>query len=261
MGAGPLRLLDAGVVARLEAAGHDVDVDLVETTANEWLAEIGAAFDLAKQIATLVRKAIAAGSFPLVLSGNCGPAAWGCAAGVGNLSQVFWFDAHGDFNTPDTTLGGFLDGMALATLTGRCWRALTATIDGFGPIREEAVTLIGARDLDPGEALALAQSPVRRLGLSAGTAAVVEGVRPRGLCYVHLDLDVLDSTQGRANSYAAAGGPTLALVQAAVAVIRDRAGIAAASVTALDPAEDPAGRAVASALALCISLASGQTST
>src|SRR3954467_8178859 len=177
MGAGPLRLLDAGLRARLEAEGHTVDVSTVEISPGLWPGEIAAAFDLARRVAALVRSAIGAGAFPLVLSGNCAPAALGCLGGAGNVSRVLWFDAHGDFNTPDTTIGGFLDGMALAIVTGRCWRELAAGIDGFSPLAEGAVTLIGARDLDPLEAEALAGSGVQRLSVAemrSSRAAAIE---------------------------------------------------------------------------------------
>ena len=68
--------------------------------------------------------------------------------------HVLWFDAHGDFNTPETTTSGFLDGMALAAVTGRCWTGLTRAIPGFTPVPESNVTAIGVRDLDEGEAMA-----------------------------------------------------------------------------------------------------------
>ena len=35
---------------------------------------------------------------------------------------VVWFDAHGDFNTPESTIDGYFDGMPLAILTGGAWR-------------------------------------------------------------------------------------------------------------------------------------------
>jgi hypothetical protein len=54
---------------------------------------------------------------------------------VGALSGVtpgarslFWFDAHGEANTPDTIASGFLDGMGLTTALGWCWRSLAASI-------------------------------------------------------------------------------------------------------------------------------------
>src|SRR6187551_1889687 len=161
MGAGPERLIEAGLDTRLAAAGHQVHVQTIEAPADAWRAEIRTTFDLAGAVSRAVSEAIAAGRFPLVLSGNCGPAALGSVAGLGNASAVFWFDAHGDFNTPDTTVGGFLDGMAMATLTGRCWPALAAAIPGFAPVPESSVILLGARDLDPLEAAALDASAVR----------------------------------------------------------------------------------------------------
>ena len=146
-----------------------------------------------------------------MLSGNCGPAALGCVAGLRNASAVYWFDAHGDFNTPDTTVGGFLDGMAMATMTGRCWPALAAAIPGFAPLAESCVTLLGARDLDPLEAAALEASDVRlvppadlRTGLRIGD----RGLRApaAGPAYLHLDLDVMDPSEGRVNMLRRAGG-------------------------------------------------------
>jgi arginase len=256
MGAGPLRLLEAGVVGRIEAAGHDVQVTIVETTPGRWPGEIAAAFDLAGQVAALVREAIDVGAFPLVLSGNCGPAAIGCVCGIRDVSHIFWFDAHGDFNTPETTLGGFLDGMALATLTGRCWSQLAAGIAGFRPISESAVTLIGARDLDPLEAAALAASGIQHLRTAdvPGRLSALAHEDSPGVSYVHLDLDVLDPSTALINCYSVAGGLTIPDVRETLARIRRRTRVAAASVTALDPARDPSDHAVASAIELCVAL-------
>jgi arginase len=258
MGAGPLRLLDAGVVGRMEEAGHDVHVTVVETTPGRWPGEIAAAFDLAGQVAALVREAMGAGAFPLVLSGNCGPAAIGCVCGIREVSHIFWFDAHGDFNTPETTIGGFLDGMALATLTGRCWSQLAAGLAGFRPISENAVTLIGARDLDPLEANALAASGIRHLRASdvQGQLSARSHADGPGAAYVHLDLDVLDPSAGLINSYSVAGGLTVSEVRETLAQIRRQTHVAAASVTALDPARDSSDRAMASAIELCVALVS-----
>src|SRR6478735_11713834 len=106
-----------------------------------------------------VHAARTARRFPVVLSGNC-LAAVGVIAGLGEGTGVIWIDAHGDFNTPQTTTRGFLDGMTLATATGKCWVELANGIEGFMPVPEDAVVLIGARDLDPGEKAALARSSI-----------------------------------------------------------------------------------------------------
>jgi arginase len=245
MGAGPLRLLDAGLPARLERAGHRVTHAVIEPP-GRWRAEIRTAFELAGAIAARVRESCAAGRFPLVLAGNCN-AAVGVVAGLGAGAAVLWCDAHGDFNTPETTTGGFLDGMALATLTGRCWTELARRVPGFAPVPERDVWLVGARDLDPLERAALERSAIRRVApelidaaLAIEAASALGAGRP---LYLHLDLDVLDARDGRANGYAQPGGASAAALVAFCTGLRSHARPAALTLSAYDPAEDVDGRA------------------
>ena len=257
MGAGPLRLLDAGLATRLEADGHHVSVTTIEASPDRWRAEIATAFDLAAQVSLAVRSAIAARAFPLVLSGNCGPAALGCIAALKRPLRIFWFDAHGDFNTPETSIGGFLDGMAIATVTGRCWTQLAAAVPGFAPVREDTVMLIGARDLDPLERQALESSSITLVGpeaLRSELPARLAEARPEGTTYLHLDLDVLDPSDAQVNSYAAPGGLRLADVDWALSAIGRKARFSAASLTALDPECDDRGRGVHAAVALAATI-------
>lgn len=265
MGAGPEHLLRAGLPARLILAGHPAHVRLLEAPADSWRAEIRTAFDLARAVASAVRDTLAKGAFPLVLSGNCGPAALGCVAGLGQPAAIFWFDAHGDFNTPETTVGGFLDGMALATVTGRCWTQLSAAIPHFRPVPDESVALIGMRDLDPLEAAALAASDVRQVrgsNLTRELPLALELIAPKGSgAYLHVDLDVLDPSEGRANHYAAPGGLKRADVAWAIGAIAAALPLRVASVTALDPSSDRTGRACEAALELALDLARAADST
>lgn len=258
LGAGPLRLLDAGLERRLTAAGHEVRVQVAEPPADAWPAEIGTAFALARAVSVLVREAAAGGAFPLVLSGNCGPAAHGAVAGLGRAPAVVWFDAHGDFNTPETTVGGFLDGMSLATLTGRCWAELARSIPGFRPVPDTAVALVGARDLDPLEAVALEASGIQRAGVGGireRLPAVLNLLRDRWpVAYLHLDLDVLDPSEGRVNPYAAPDGLKRVEVEWAIAAIAGALRLGAASVTAYDPASDGDGRVRQTAVSLAVAL-------
>jgi arginase len=238
-------------VERLAAADRAARVSILETSSTLWPTEIGVAFDLARQIATRVRGTLSQGGFPIILSGNCLPAAIGACSGANDVSRVIWFDAHGDFNTPDTTISGFLDGMALAALTGHCWGALTATIDGFSIAPEATVTLIGARDLDPLEANALAASQITRLSahdLGAGSSLLTG----TGSAYLHIDLDVLDPSEGPMNGYAAPGGMTRLQLHEAM---RRCGPVRVASVTAFDPAVDPSGSSLETALNVCVDLA------
>ena len=253
MGAGPA-LLSHALEPHLRESGHPVHHVTIEAPPDSWRAEIGTAFDLARGIAAAVTEARDGGAFPLVLSGNCGPAAIGCVAATEVDPAVFWFDAHGDFNTPDTTIGGFLDGMALATITGRCWPQLVRGVRGFRPVRQDSVVLIGARDLDPLEAGSLDVSRIRRVA--------VESLRPElgaevGIvsqtcvgAYLHLDLDVLDPSEGRMNRYAAPNGLSRDDVAWAIREIARSFHIFGASLTAFDPGFEPDGPALESAVAL-----------
>ena len=130
MGAGPEHLCAAGLEKHLAAQGHQVDSEVIEPASRDWRAEVQTSFELMRAVAKHVRAARTARRFPVVLSGNC-LAAVGVIAGLGPGTGVIWIDAHGDFNTPQTTTSGFLDGMTLATATGQCWGELAHSIEGF----------------------------------------------------------------------------------------------------------------------------------
>ncbi|MGK2963375.1 MAG: arginase family protein [Gemmatimonadaceae bacterium] len=251
MGAGPQRLLEWGLAERLESNGHTVRVKRIEPEGTD-TSEAGISFDLQRALSKAVKAACSEWSFPLVLSGNC-MSALGVTAGLraaGRPSAVCWLDAHADFNTPDTTESGFLDGMAVATLTGRSWKSLAASIPGFVPTPEWQVVLIGARDLDVAEAAALDESGVRRTTWKE-TDTLFDAISSdtRSL-YLHIDLDVLDPAVGKANSYATPGGMTVEDVLGLLESARRRFDIVAASMTAYDPIVDPGGRIARAAIDL-----------
>lgn len=263
MGAGPEALIEAGLQVRLEQHGHRVRQTVIEPPIGSWRAEIRTTFELAITLAGAVRSTCAAGRFPLVLAGNCS-AALGVCAGLGGDVAVLWADAHADFNTPDTTVSGFLDGMALATLTGRCWATMAAQIPGFVSIRADRIWLLGARDLDPTESEALRHSAIRRVTAEALDDRMAEqigrelgGITPR---YLHLDLDVLEPSAGRANEYAVPGGVSPAVLTAFCTALRRHAPPAAVTLSAYDPAADGDGRACEAAL-LVLEALLGDTAT
>src|SRR5256885_7282241 len=148
MGAGPEALLNQGLLEALRTAGHTVHVRIAELDPGQWQAEIQSSFELMRMLATAVREACAGSRFPIILAGNCNTAV-GTLAGLGMDSiGVAWFDAHADFNTPETTTSGFLDGTAVSIISGRCWTQLARTVEGFSPIADERICLIGAHDID-----------------------------------------------------------------------------------------------------------------
>jgi arginase len=255
MGRGPERLLADGLADRLAERGHSVGVETIESE-DPFPLEVGTSFRLCRQLAQRVRANPAA--LPVVLAGNCG-STMGALAGLyapesapeGPGLGLIWFDCHGDFHTPLTTESGFLDGMGLATINGLGWPALTATIPGFRALPGPYILHAGGRDLDEAEPILLESAGVYVASagqfLQAGAAAALAPALDAWQAhvqrvYVHLDLDVLDPAEARANQYAPPGGLPVELLAQALAQVRGRFPIAGVSLTAYDPDYDPDGR-------------------
>jgi len=244
MGRGPVHLLENGLAERLRENQHDVEVRAVRLP-EAFYSEGQGLVALQNLAVPIVREGIAGERRVLILSGNCGPAALSAAAALNpRTTGVVWFDAHADFNTPDTSASGFLDGMSLAILVGRCWPALAARFVGFEPIPETNIVLVGTRNPDSLEATALSESaitiipPTKMDALARAVEALSERVEN---FYVHLDVDVLDKSEGCANSYASGGGISARALYAALELLERSGRIRVAGITSYDPACDHNG--------------------
>jgi arginase len=159
---------------------------------------------------------------PLIFSGDC-VSALGAVKGLETKRPaVLWYDAHGDFNTPETTISGFLGGMPLAALVGRGNEALMAAI-GLEPLMESDVLLTDARDLDPAERELLKSSAVKHLPEVSDLLTVTLPAKP---LYIHLDTDVVNPDEIPATTYATAGGPSVAEVVQTLHRVREESEIA-----------------------------------
>jgi arginase len=133
--------------------------------------------------------------------------------------RVVWLDAHGDFNTPETTASGYLGGMCLAAACGR-WDG------GFGPgIDPRRVVLSDGRDLDAGE-----REELERAALPVVAPSEVAGAMRGERVFVHVDLDVLDPSE-MPFSFPAAGGMPMGDLRALLADLAGAAEIAGVEVT------------------------------
>jgi arginase len=119
--------------------------------------------------------------------------------------DILWYDAHGDFNTPETSPSGFLGGMPLAWLVGHGDMRYMEGID-LKPTPENRVTITDARNLDPGEAAALQASEVRHLKAVEALCDVTWSGKP---LYIHLDTDVVDAAEMPAKQFPEPNGPTI----------------------------------------------------
>jgi arginase len=142
----------------------------------------------------------------LVLGGDCiahaGAMAGLRAAWPDRRLAIAWFDAHGDFNTPDRTPSGNVWGMPFAMICGRGGPDLVAAAGG-PTVADEDAALFGGQVLDEAESRALAASAIAQFGAGmlatpAGMAAVegwarVVAGRVDGL-YIAFDMDCLDAS-------------------------------------------------------------------
>lgn len=245
MGLGPSTLAaDDRFLAAFADAGVRVVRDAVPPV-DEARPEIARVIELDRRLAACVRVARNDGAFPLVLAGACNS----CLGTVAGLSAgqlgVVWFDAHADFDTPEDNTSGFFDVMGLAMLTGAGWAGLRGSIPGLEVIDEQDVAVVAVRDLESYQRARLGESQLHWVAGAIDAAELKTAfdamTRRVDEVYLHIDLDALDTTVGRANEYAAPGGPTAAVLAQALDEVFDRFFVQAAALTAYDPRLDGDG--------------------
>jgi arginase len=207
-------------------------------------------------LAALVETAARQGQQPIALGGDCcqSIAVLAGLARAGVRPVLLWLDAHGDFNTHETTISGFVGGMPLAMLTGRGRQDLLEAA-GLEPVPDRDVVLCDARNLDPAEAVALRTSAITHIPSISDAVAVLPADRP---VYVHIDVDIVNGRELQKTLYPEPGGPSGADVARALTHLRDTRDVAAVSMTAWSPGLDVDGRAAAFCLGLLDLLAGGR---
>jgi arginase len=148
------------------------------------------------------------GAMPLVLGGDHSIGAGSVAAAAEWARRtrnmpigLLWVDAHGDMNTPATSLSGNVHGMPLAALLGP-EPAELSKIGTFSPkVLPAHTVLVGIRNLDEREKVAVRDSGVHVFTMKdidrQGIASIVEqavNLAADGTAGVHVsfDIDVCD---------------------------------------------------------------------
>ena len=238
---GPSAIRYAGLRERLTALGHQVHdsgnitVPLAEAiaapAAGERLRYLEPLIDVNTMLARHVAEVMARGGIPLVLGGDHSLSI-GSVAGAAYNRQIglIWIDAHGDFNTADTTPSGNIHGMGLAALVGRGHPALTSVLAAAPALHERNVALVGVRDLDAEERLQLRASGLHIYTMNdidrRGMAVVMEEAihqvsSARDGYYVSFDLDALDPTEAPGVGTPVIGGIAYREAQLAMEMIAD----------------------------------------
>jgi len=185
---GPSAIRLAGLRDRLSSLGVDSDtlfppiqippqeyLDPAAEIAYENARHLGPIIDACSQLAAHAEAVLRAGDFPLILGGDHS-ISLGSIAGVsaahaasGRVPGVLWIDAHGDFNTTETTPSGNIHGMILAASCGFGIPELTGFYSSARKVDPRNVCHIGVRDLDPGE-----RALMRKAGVKVFTMSDIE---------------------------------------------------------------------------------------
>ena len=207
----------------------------------------------------------------LILGGDCTAHA-GTLAGINRARPdarigLAWFDAHGDFNTPDTTPSGNVWGMPFAMIVGRGDPDLVGAAAG-PTVRMEDAALLGGQVLDEQESRDLAACPVAHFGAGmlaqpAGRAALDAWARslPVDLLYVAFDVDAIDASERVAVAMPEPHGLMLGTALEALRVLAAARPVLAFGATGVSLANGDPDRTVEVVAALTSAALDGQPAT
>lgn len=191
---------------------------------------------LNENLAEFVRETVAAGDRPVSVNGDC-CVAIGMLAGLQRARidpLLIWFDAHGDFNTFETTPSGFIGGMPLAMMVGRGDQSLMERA-GSKPLPEDQVILTDGRNLDVVEGVEVRSSKIHHVNYIDDLLKQDFGDRP---LYVHFDSDILNPNEAPAMAYVAEGGPSVETLKGIMSQLAKTGKVAAVSMTVWDMPND-----------------------
>ena len=259
---GPSALRIAGLAERLVQLGHTVvdcgdlpspirETQELRDERQKYIHDIAR---VCEQVHTTVDRCLTAGSTPLVLGGDHSLAAGSVAAVAGWARRtkdlpigLLWIDAHGDMNTPMSTISGNVHGMPLAALLGSEPAALSS-IGGFSPkVLPAHTVLIGVRNLDEREKEAVRASRVHVFTMKEidrqGIASVVEqavNLAGNGTAGIHVsfDLDACDPTIAPGVGTPVKGGLNYREAHMAMEVVADSGLLTSLDLVEINPTLD-----------------------
>jgi arginase len=268
---GPSAIRYAGIHERLRSLGYPTeDLGNLETRERATLPPEGGGFgflpavvEAAKRMYKTGQQAIADGRWPLFLGGDHSISA-GTVGGISHKEPVglLWIDAHGDFNTPETSPSGNIHGMPLAALCGR-GAAELVNVGRKGPkVDPRDVVLIGTRDLDAPERDSLRDSGITIFTMSdiddRGIADVardaLERLRHRKRLHVSLDLDVMDPREAPGVGTPVTGGITYREAHLLMEILAKDDRVGSADVVEVNPILDSRNQTAEMAVELVASL-------
>jgi arginase len=231
---GPSAIRYAGLSSRLSELGYriedtgNIDVPVRDTLKNDRLMQ--AIIQACKKVYESGKQAIAAGCFPLFIGGDHSISI-GTIGGITHSSPsgLIWIDAHGDFNTSETSQTGSVHGMSLAVLNGYGDIKLVNTGRPGAKLRPKDIVMIGVRQLDEKERTQLKKSGITiytmrdidEQGISAVARNALKHLSHLPRIHVSLDMDSLDPKEAPGVGTPVPGGLTYREAHMMMEIIAD----------------------------------------
>lgn len=208
-------------------------------------------------------KAVAEGFLPVFLGGDHSISI-GTIGGVTHSEPtgLLWIDAHGDFNTPESSQSGNIHGMPLATLLGKGYPQLVDVGRPGAKLTATDVVMIGIRELDSEEQKQLRQSGITvytmrdidERGMGTVTREALEKLAHRNRIHISLDVDGLDPHEAPGVGTPSPGGLTYREAQLLMEILADSRKVTSADIVEINPILDHANRTARMAVDLAASL-------
>jgi len=201
---GPAAIRYAGLLRRVRELGINAEdlgnLEVPLSSAVDASQIVATIAEVCERLRDRVEASVRSGAVAITLGGDHSVAI-GSVAGTLRAAPagLLWIDAHGDFNTPETSPSGNVHGMPLAVLLGHGDSRLLRVCEGIG-LEPHQVALVGIRQLDAREREHLGKAGVHVFTMrdiderGMGTVAheAIERVSSAGRVHVSLDIDVLE---------------------------------------------------------------------
>lgn len=267
---GPSALRYAGLYDHLHRLGHEIEdegnvqvVDRAILPKEGGITYLPTVIKTCEKIYQLGHDAIVAGKIPLFLGGDHSIAV-GTIGGVTHDSPagVLWIDAHGDFNTPESSPSGNIHGMPLAALMGFGAPELVNLGRPGAKLKPSDVVLIGVRDLDAQEKILLKKSGVTiytmreidERGISTVMKEALRRLSHLSRLHVSLDMDSLDPLDAPGVGTPVTGGLTYREAHLIMEMLADSKMVRSIDIVEVNPILDHRNHTSSIAIALLASL-------
>jgi len=268
---GPSAIRYAGLQKRLASLGLTVydggnirvpGIEEVEKTPDDAYAHHASAIaEVCQRVYEAMLRAIQAGERTVFLGGDHSMAMGTVAGALTRAERVglLWIDTHGDFNTPETSPSGNVHGMVVTSLMGMCPPPL---VIGRKRLPPEHIVMIGTRELDPPERLALRQSGVKVMtmrhvdenGMAEVVREALDYLGDVAALHVSFDMDSLDPSVAPGVGTPVSGGLTAREAHLLMEMLADDGRVYSLDLVEVNPILDEYNRTAQVAVELAASL-------